>query len=446
MPSNSLKRYINTIPKVFRPETNRVVFALLQAMALSDDDVENSIATAKADLFVRTATGRELNKLANSLGVDRPATLGLTDQEYQNLVPNLSLKPKTIRKAFYDTADVFWGPLFSRANVTSRNFEPFNVSAGDSFSLAIDNGAPKTIKVLAGQIAIPGSATAEEIVAILSRFQNITASVLVDQVTGDKAVNIRTNAPGPAGVVNVLSSTGFTTSSVDIPNGKFTILNLDQRVAIYNLENNELLIEIPAIVPALRRTLLGSHHFHADATLESPVPPANGIWQGSFFYNPTGSVDTKTVSSQRAQLGAPITKGQVYTSLLVTFTKPFENPSGNVIFDFGTSKEEGPVFYRGIPNTSTILLDPSYVFKFDHSIGSTINVVTQSIPYVPSRTGKDLAIYLTSPSGAREEVQKILETLKAAGIVLKFVILAPRYKYIIDNPYISTDDAPSEDV
>ncbi|SRR6266481_1497405 len=441
--SNALKRYIATIPKVFRPETNRVIFALLQAIALADDDVENSIAISKDNLFIRTATGKELNKLANSLGVDRPITLGLTDTEYQNLIPNLSLKPKVIRKAFYDTADVFWGPLFSRANITSKNFAPFNIVVGTAFTLAIDNKSPQTVKVLTGDIAIPGAATGPEVINILSRFRGATPSILADPVSGNQFINIRTNTPGPSGKVDVQSSTGFTTGSVNVLNKKYTILNLDQRVSIYNFKENELLIEIPSIVPALRRTLLGSHHFHADSTLEEPVAPANGIWQGSFLYNPTGSVDTKTVSSQRAQLASTITKGQIYTSLLVSFTQSFLQPSGNIIFDFGTSKEEGPVFYRGVPNSTTILIDPSYVFKFDHSAGSTINVIYQDLPFIPAKSGKDLAIYLTSPSGARVEVQKILETLKAAGIVLNFVILTPKYKYIIDNPYISTDDAPS---
>lgn len=444
--SNALKRYINTIPKVFNPATNRVIYALLYAMALSDDDVEASIEIAKGDLFVRTATGKELDRLANSLGVQRPATLGLTDIEFQNLIPNLSLKPKVIRKAFYDTADVFWGPLFSRANVTSTNFAPFNLSIGDVFSLQIDNKDIQTKKILPGQIAINGQATADEVVAILSNFKQITPSIITDQVTGNQAINIRTNTPGPAGVVNILSSTGFTSLKLDMKNGKTTILALDQRVSIYNLNKNELIIEIPSIVPALRRTLKGSHHFHADATLAGPVPPANGVWQGSFLFNPTGSVDTKTISAQRAHLLAPITKNSVYTSALVAFDHAFDNPSGFILFDYGTDQEEGPIFYRGIPNSSTILLDPSYVFKFDHQINSMVNVVTAFTPYVPQKTGKDYAIYLTSPSGARQEVQAILDGLKAAGIILHFIVLAPKYKYIIDNPYLPEIEPTVDDV
>lgn len=441
--SNSLKRYINTLPKVFNAESNRVIYAFLYAIAISDDDVEAGIDTAHKDLFVRTATGQNLNKLANSLGVDRPATLGLTDQEYQNLIPNLSLKPKTIRKAFYDTADVFWGPLFSRANIKSLNFGPFNVFIGDDFSFRIDNGDIQTVKVLTGDLASPGFATAAELVTILNKIHGITAIVQVDSLTGNEYINIRTNTPGSTGKLEIVGGTGINGSKLDLTVGVFTILNLAQRVAIYNINSNEILIEIPAIVPALRRTLRGSHHFHADSTIEPPVPPKNGVWKGSFLFNPTGSVGTNTITGQKCTLQSPITKGQVYTSILVDDNSLFKNPSGQVLFDFGisdltTGKElqEGPVKYRGIPNSSTILLDPSYTFKHDHDIGTEINVISKNEPYVPLKTGKDYAIYLTSPSGAREIVENILQTLKAAGVTLTFVVLAPKYKYIIDNPYL----------
>lgn len=442
--SNSLKRYQSTLPKTFNPEQNRVIYALLYAIALSDDDVENAIQEAKKQLFVRTATGRNLDDLANSLGVERPATLGLTDQEFQELIPNLSLKPKNIRKAFYDTADVFWGQSFSRANITSRNVAPFNVSVGDSITVQIDQRDIQVVKVLAGDIAINGAATAEEIQKILSKINGVVVSIREDALTSDKSINIQTTTPGPTGSITIMDSTMIGVSKLDFDLGTFDILNLDQRVAIYNINQNELLIEIPAIVPALRRTLKGSHHFHLDSTLEPPRGVAQGVWSGSFLFNPNGSVNTFTITKQRALLQQVVSKGDVYTSVAVDNTSTFDTPSGELIFGFGTSEQEGPIKYRGIPNSATILLDPSYTFKFNHSIGTAINVISKQEPYVPVRSGKDLAIYLTSPSGAREIVQSILETLASAGIIIKFKILAPKYKYLQDNPYISEDDAPGE--
>jgi hypothetical protein len=443
-PSNALTKMITSIPKVYNPDTNRVLYALLYAIALSDDQVEAAIALAKDQLFVRTATGNNLDILGKSLGVERPPTLGLPDADYQELIPNLSLKPKQIRKAFYDTADVFWGPLFSRANITSGNVAPFNVVTGDTFSIAVNNGPAQTVKVLTGDIAVNGAATAQEIINILSRIQNITPTILTDSISGNQSINIRTDAPGPVGKLNVLSSTMISTGKLNFTEGEFDILDLDQRVTVYNIRPNELFIEIPAIVPALRRTLKGAHHFHLDSTLAGPVPPDNGIWQGSFFYNPSGDVETLTVTQQRCNIQQEVSKGSVFTSVAVDDNSNFLLPSGQVIFGFGTDLQEGPIKYRGIPNKNTVLLDPAYTFKNDHDPGTTINVISQNKPYVPRTNGQDLAIYLTSPSGAREIVQGILASLAAEGITVTFQVLAPRYKYLVDNPYLSTDDAPSE--
>jgi hypothetical protein len=113
------------------------------------------------------------------------------------------------------------------------------------------------------------------------------------------------------------------------------------------------------------------------------------------------------------------------------------------ILNFGRATEEVPIRYRGVPNSNTILIDPSYVFENDHAAGESINVISSQMPYIPRKSGVDLAIYFTSPSGAREIVEQILDTLKAAGIIIRFLVLAPKYKYLIDNPYLSDDDAPS---
>ena len=51
---HALNRYINTIPKVYKPETNLVIHALLLALANNDDNIESAIALGKDQLFVRT--------------------------------------------------------------------------------------------------------------------------------------------------------------------------------------------------------------------------------------------------------------------------------------------------------------------------------------------------------------------------------------------------------
>lgn len=442
MANENLKKMLDTIPKVYNPDFNPALKALITALAASDDEIAQQIQNGKDQIFIRTATGQNLDKASNSLGVSRPPTLGLQDSDYQELVPNLSLKPKQIRKAFYDTADVFWGPLFSHANVTSINAATFDVSLGDIFSVSIDNGPIQNIKVLVGDILANGLATAQEIQNILSRIKGATTTIQTDSVSGLEHINLRTDTPGSVGNIEILPSSMIGITKLNFTLGSYDILNLAQRVAIYNLNPNELLIEIPAIVPALRRTLKGSHHFHEDGTLEGPVAPANGIWQGSFLFNPNGSEGTFTVSSQKTTILQSVNKGSVQTSITVDDASSFKSPSGIFMLNFGMNNQEGPIRYRGLPNSNTVLVDPSYVFKNNHISGEAINVLSSQTPYTPRRDGTDLAIYFTSPAGARQVVQDILDSLKAAGIIIHFLVLAPEYRYIIDNPYLTDDDAP----
>lgn len=432
----NLQKMIQTIPKIFAPGINPVITALLTALADSDDTISQQIQNAHDQNFVKTASGQYLDRLANSLGVQRPPTLGMSDDDYRQLVPNLSLKPKQIKKAFYDTADVFWGPLFSRANLTSLNVAPYNVSPGDVFQVSIDGQPAQSVKVHSGDIATPGSATATEIVAVLNRITTLTASVLTDTLTSNQNVNIRTNTPGSVGSVQVLPCTMVSPSKLNFLETEVDILDLPQRVCVYNLLPNELIIEIPSIIPSLRRILRGSHHFHSDGTLAPPVPPSEGIWEGSFLFSPTGANGNYTLTSQKCVLQTAITKGDVLTSITVDSTALIQNPSGFFTLNFGLGTQELPIRYRGVPNSRTILIDPSYVFANSHSPGEEINVLSQLIPHLPRTDGTDLPVYVTSPSSARQVVQGILDTLQAAGIVITFVVLAPKYRYILDNPYL----------
>ncbi len=443
MPSKK-EKYFKTLPRIYKPGINPVITALIEAFASTDEEVVNQIENTKAQLFVRTANGKYLDRLANSLGVRRPIEVGLQDDKFQELIPNLSLKAKQLRKSLYDTADVFWGPLFSRANVTSLNFSTWNVSSGDEIIVSIDSRPIQKVKILSNDLETPGAATSEEMVKILSRIDGVTVSIINDVINNTEAINIRTNTPGPRGSVEIFSdSTMLGVTKFDILADKYELLNQDQRVMIYEINPNEITIELPAIVPSVRRSLKGSHHFHEDETLEAPVAPANGIWQGSFIFDSEGSEATFNVTSQRTVIEEPLTKGDVFVKVTVGDTNLIENQTGTLIFGWGTESQEVGIRYRGIPNSKTILLDPSYQFKKDHQIGEYVNVLADQSPLRPRKNGNDYAIYFTSGFDARLAVQEILKTIVAAGIIVNFVILAPDYKYIIDNPFLESDDSPN---
>ena len=315
---------------------------------------------------------------------------------------------------------------------------------------------------------------------------------------------------------------------------KAELLKQSQRTAVYEINPNEVIIELPAVIPTLERGLRGALHLHngpllnilinrgettsiivPDALFENnstntydiasdlpftydqstrvlDITPTAGqeidvyeftltntveeedgsfnsfvffvrvdnrlspatnrdIWVGAFIFDPTGSETSFTVTGESAVItgdaisGADtLAAGRVFPRVNVdpdTNTLPTE--SGLAVIGYGSESQEASLIrYRGRAADNIIELDPSFVFTNNQPAGTYINIVSTSTPFVPDRFGAAYPIYLTSSTEARTVVQDILTSLAAAGVVLNFVVLAPDYKYLIDNPYLTDDDAP----
>ena len=604
---------------------NPVLNAVLRGFAQADDEITTQLQNTKAQLFVRTAENQFLDVIASSLGVSRPGSLGLSDTAFQNLVPPLSLGAKQVRQSFYNAMDAFYGPEFSRANLITLNPSPFdlqfsissaNPQIQDTLQFAIDNNEAQSIVIRSDDVTISGSMTALELNNLLNKdLSSITSEVLVDPLTDEESVRIRTNTPGLRGsltyvgirrtttthtnimitnndtsnqILTVSNATGTFAAGDVITTGNglnFTILNVSeispnvtdllleestigldltitgadmiaiqvrneelpifstekaellkqsQRTAVYEVSPNEVVIELPAVIPTLARGLKGALHIHngpllnllinrgettdviiPDALFDdnttnvytvvsvpvgalpftydkttrnlaiTPIPgqeldvyeltvtndsnptefftffvrvddrlnPAanQDTWVGAFLFDPNGTETPFTVTGASAVItGDAITgdttlaAGRVYPRVNVdAATNTLPTTSGLAVIGYGSESQESSLIrYRGRAADNIIELDPSFVFTNNQPAGTYINIVSSSTPFAPDRFGNAYPIYLTSSTEARVVVQSILQSLAAAGIVVTFVVLAPDYKYLIDNPYLTTDDAP----
>ena len=187
--------------------------------------------------------------------------------------------------------------------------------------------------------------------------------------------------------------------------------------------------------------------------VDNRIAPAadQQIWEGAFIFDPNGTQTAFTVSGQSAVItGDAITgattlaAGRVFPRVNVeASTNNLPDESGFAVIGFGSATQEPALIrYRGKASNEIIELDPSFVFTRNQPSGTYINIVSSATPFIPDRVGSDYPIYLTSSTEARIVVQNILQSLAAAGVVVTFVVLAPEYKYLIDNPYLITDDAP----
>lgn len=194
-----------------------------------------------------------------------------------------------------------------------------------------------------------------------------------------------------------------------------TIQKLTRYATVYEVSPYEVTVFMPATTKIVKRTLKGSWHLH-NSSLDSTFTSAYTYDTTSGF--PVTKTGTKLIEE--------IFAGQLKTVGFGTDTSGFPDSEGFLVFDWGTSNQEGPIKYLGRPSTGSLLLDPSYKFQKTHEIGSDVRLLKDRKPYKPRADGSDYPTYLTGTIGGRVEAKKLIEKLKAAGIFLNIVVVYPK--------------------
>jgi len=163
----------------------------------------------------------------------------------------------------------------------------------------------------------------------------------------------------------------------------------------------------------------GSLVYLTSAQLDTGILGPN-IWDtnASFVLS---SLTTKSTES--------INAGNNVRTLEITPINNIPDEEGFLIFGFGTENEEGPVRYLYKPTSSSLQLDPAYVFENNHAVGEAVTVIRRRGAHVISSTGKEYAPYITDPAVARETLQELLRQTKSVGIFIEFLIRFPEQLY-----------------
>ena len=255
-------------------------------------------------------------------------------------------------------------------------------------------------------------------------------------------------------------------------------------VKVFEVNPNEIVIQIPGAVPALRRTLRGSHHFHSysgtittiDNNLkqmiialseETKILAQSELTKGwisqnlntlkikdnsegnsgvilqfeatddlsifnttdNFIFtteNYLGSYikdpDKKySITSKRGVLGQDIIEGQIIPTLTMEDASSLPSDEGYLIINAWRENEESMVRYIGRPNNTTLLLDPIYSFKSSHAQGEPVNLIQVPQKDV-SKDGSDYAIYIVGVTAARILAQDIIKSIIASGVVVRWIV------------------------
>ena len=126
--------------------------------------------------------------------------------------------------------------------------------------------------------------------------------------------------------------------------------------------------------------------------------------------------------------------------LLALGTNDLPTESGYVILDFGQTTQEGPIRYLFKPTGTTMALDPSYAFLFNHDSGASITLINQKGPHPISTSGDEYAPYITDPTAAREILEELIRSVKSAGIFVNFLVRYPEQFYATIDCYRSGID------
>ena len=140
------------------------------------------------------------------------------------------------------------------------------------------------------------------------------------------------------------------------------------------------------------------------------------------------------LSSNTAEITDSIQSGKIIRLLNIS-NNTLSKDGGYLIFDYGKETQEGPVRYLYKPTDNTISIDPSYTFKYSHSINSPIVAISHKGPHQMSGRGDEYALYITDPSEARFILQDLIRSVKSAGIFVNFLVRYPEQLYGVLDIY-----------
>lgn len=285
------------------------------------------------------------------------------------------------------------------------------------------------------------------------------SGILASTTTGDLAggSNQVTNIANPAGV-----APGMLIASTNIPPG----------TKVLNIVGNTATIDQNATSSAVGATLSFSENLNGGHIIESittnsytfrligldgtastvgtsRIERTGLAASGSKVYI-TNALDSDTtrikgpyiwdlsapfvLSSNTGEIADSIQAGKIIR-LLNLGANTIPASGGFLIFDYGLNTQEGPVRYLYKPTDNTIAIDPSYTFKFNHTMNSGITLVETNGPHQMSTLGTEYPPYITDPSQARIILEDLILSVKSAGIFVNFLVHYPEQLYGILDVY-----------
>lgn len=163
-------------------------------------------------------------------------------------------------------------------------------------------------------------------------------------------------------------------------------------------------------------------------TFQETSTSSNSGYTGPYVYDTQGTITRFVVGNIISSLQTHVTKGDNLLSVNVASTSAFPL-SGNVIFDYGTDSQEGPIGFINVA-TGQIILDPSYVFQKEHLVGAQVQIVRSLVAPALHIDGRERPLYITGTTAARDFFFTLVRQIVAAGVFVNTEVNYPPLKYV----------------
>lgn len=363
--------------------------------------------------------------LGNTVTLDYPATASGTNTIVQfvgntlnNITPSLPLLATLDENTLISL--VRSGNIVTATTPTAHDYK-----VGDQVSIYSSSGVVSTTAtgtISSGFPSIVGVSPVATVAAgELVVGANIPVGTLVQDVVGN-TVTMTENATG--------SGTGTITFNENL-NGTFIITSVTNNTFTYD----SIGLDGAAIVSGTSRVdSIGMSPTGSLVLITGAQPASFTRIKGPYVWDLSAPF---VLSDNIATLAESVQAGQTIP-LLNLSQNTIPSQGGFVIFDYGLNTQEGPVKYLYTPNSTTIVIDPSYVFQHNHAAGSSVVSIDNKGPHIMSGLGTEYPPYITNPSDVRVTLENLIESVASAGIFIDFLVRYPDQLYSVLPTYTVT--------
>lgn len=195
------------LPSHYDTAKGTFLYGLLKAISGLEGSVKKQIEACIDQLFVSSASGKYLIRLAEERGFALPSDSGLDIRAYRQLIPSMTSDPKQIRDTIENVVEDFYTVEKTRALMVSGITGPYSFVNGDNIVIMTDYGTI-TITIEDHQVADITNVSGSELANLVnSNTDSIFADTVTDRQTLKESLRLFSKTRGTSSFIQIVGGT-----------------------------------------------------------------------------------------------------------------------------------------------------------------------------------------------------------------------------------------------